>query len=106
MQRWPELADRGVGCLERGDVDGLAALVDENFDLRASIWDLLPRDHEMVAIGRECGAGVKFAGSGGAVVGVLRDPAGFAELESAYRDAGYAVLRPATGAAAGEVQTA
>ena len=74
---------------------GFGRAVDENFDTRASIWTLGQRDRELVAIGRGAGAAVKFAGSGGAVIGVLDDEAAFELVASAYREAGYAAIRPA-----------
>ncbi|TMA51877.1 MAG: hypothetical protein E6J76_08790 [Deltaproteobacteria bacterium] len=62
--------------------------------MRASIWNLTARDHELVAVGRRRGAAVKFCGSGGSVLGVMRDDAEYPALETAYRDAGCSILRP------------
>ena len=53
-----------------GDVDRLSHLIDDNFNLRSSIYNLPPWQAEMVEIARECGASAKFAGSGGAIVGI------------------------------------
>jgi glucuronokinase len=94
MRVFPTLADAGVECLEKLDTEGLCRLVDRNFDLRSSIYTLHASDLAMVRIGREHGAGVKLCGSGGSVIGVLRDEARRAELERAYADAGYRVLNP------------
>jgi len=69
-------------------------LVDESFEVRASVWEVRPRDRAMVTIGRRGGAAVKLCGSGGAVVGALRDEAEYAALAAAYREAGYDILRP------------
>ncbi len=91
---FPALVDQGVACLRRGDHAGFRALVDRNFDTRASIWHLRARDVEMVRIGRARGAAVKFCGSGGAVVGVLPDDAGFPSVEKAYTEAGFRALVP------------
>ena len=92
---FPRLVDRGMECLARGDRAGFGRAVDENFDTRASIWTLSERDRELIAIGRGAGAAVKFAGSGGAVIGVLDDEAAFEHVASAYRAAGCAAIRPA-----------
>ena len=51
-------------------------------------------DREMVEIGRSLGAAVKLCGSGGAVVGAPSDPRAFGEIEKAYRDSGYPLIRP------------
>jgi len=94
MQVFPKLADRGLLCLEGGDFDGLRALVDENFDTRAEIFPLSDEDRDMVAIGRRERAAVKLCGSGGAVLGVMREAEDFPRLRARYRDAGYRILRP------------
>ena len=88
------LVDEGLVCLERRDVAGLMRLVDRNFDTRASIWKLRERDVAMVRLGRALGAAVKFCGSGGAVLGVMRDEAEFPALARAYAEAGFPCIRP------------
>jgi glucuronokinase len=92
-----ELAELGRRCLESGDFAALRELVDRNFDTRASIWPLSPEDREMVELGRRRGAAVKLAGSGGGVIGVLRDEADWPDLAASFRDSGYPVLRPEVG---------
>jgi len=94
MAVFPRLVDEAMARLEAGDHAGFAACVDRNFDTRASIWTLSRRDCELVALGRDAGCGVKQTGSGGAVVGVLRDAGAFTAVEQAYMQAGYCVARP------------
>lgn len=94
MAVFPRLVDEGLRCLEGGDVAGLQRLVDRNFDTRASIWPLRERDLAMVRIGRAEGAAVKFCGSGGAVLGVLRAAAEYPAVEKAYARAGFRALQP------------
>ncbi|MBI1784253.1 GHMP kinase [Candidatus Sumerlaeota bacterium] len=91
---FPRLVDEGYPALLRGDFERLMRLVDKNFDTRAKIWKLSDRDHEMVRIGRNLGAAVKFCGSGGAVTGVMREESIYPEIEIAYTQAGYKVIRP------------
>jgi len=98
MAIFPKLVDEGVACLERGDLDGFRHCVDRNFDTRAAIWPLRERDVEMVRVGRERGAAVKFCGSGGAVVGVLRSPDAYPPLARAYAAAGFRSLVPTVAA--------
>jgi len=88
------LAAEGVDVLRRRDAGRLSRLVERNFELRAQVWGLDPRDAELVDIGRRRGAAVKLAGSGGAVVGVVRDEQQGATVAEAYRDAGRGFLRP------------
>ena len=58
------------------------------------IWPTRARDVELVEVGRAAGAAVKYAGSGGAVVGALREEAQRAAVEAAYAEAGFSCLRP------------
>lgn len=94
VENLPQLADEGHQSLLRGDHVRLMRLVDENFDLRASIWSVSARQREMVELGREAGAAVKFAGSGGAVVGIFSEESKYPVVESAYHRAGFEVFRP------------
>ncbi len=94
MATFPKLVDEGIAHLEAGDHAGFAAVVDRNFDTRASIWNLTERDVELVAIGRRSGCAVKQTGSGGAVVGVMKQGVGFDDVAGAYESAGYHVVRP------------
>jgi len=97
MRELPRLVERGVGCLHSGDRQGFMQCMDANFDLRASIWRLSDADRQLVSIGRDAGAAVKFAGSGGAVVGALAGEDGRERVEAAYRRAGFPILRPRLG---------
>lgn len=91
---FPSIVDEGLPALMKEDRKTLMRLVDKNFDTRAAIWTLSARDHEMVRIGREQGAAVKFCGSGGAVLGIMQDEADYAKIEKAYLAAGYKIIRP------------
>jgi len=91
------LAGDGVEALRQRDATRLGRLIERNFEVRARVWGLDPRDGELVAIGRRRGAAVKLAGSGGAVVGLVRDAEHGAALAEAYRDAGCGFLRPRVG---------
>ncbi len=70
MQRFAGFAEEGRQALLDGDVDRLHNLIDANYDQRKSIYDLPPWQAEMVETARACGASAKFAGSGGAIVGI------------------------------------
>ncbi len=88
-----ELVNRGVECLKRVDLEGFRELMDENFNTRASIWNLNKEDSKMVHIGRSCGAAVKFCGSGGSVVGAMQGESQFPQIEQAYLQAGYKIMK-------------
>lgn len=94
VAEFPGLVERGVQALRDKDVDLFRRLVDQNFDLRASVWPIRSRDRDLVTIGRDLGAAVKFCGSGGAVVGVPRSPRDLPRLQQAYQRSGCGFLEP------------
>jgi len=81
MERFAELTVQARAALLRGDTAELSRLMDENFDLRRSIVQLRPEHIEMLETARSLGVSAKFAGSGGAIIGVCPDDATFAELK-------------------------
>ena len=89
-----ELADAARALLQAGDHEGLARLIDRNFDLRAEIFPIRDEDLAMVRTARSTGASCKFCGSGGAVVGTYTGEAMLAELRRAMEGAGYEFLVP------------
>jgi glucuronokinase len=88
------LADAARAALERGDHDGLARIIDRNFDLRRSIFDIRQEDLRMVETARRAGASCKFCGSGGAVVGTVPGHDAMERLRQAMKSAGYAFFAP------------
>jgi glucuronokinase len=88
------LVEEGGRALETGDRHALRRVVDRNYDVRASLCRLSPEAARLVTIGRARGAGVKFCGSGGAVVGVVEDEGELSAMEEDYRAAGCGFLRP------------
>jgi glucuronokinase len=94
MQRFAQLAEDARSALQNKEYHWLGRLMDENFDLRASIYNLSSRNIELVQTARRLGCSSKFAGSGGAVVGILSDESVFPKLEEAYRKIGANVIRP------------
>ena len=94
MQQFAELTVRAREYLESGDVDGLDKALDENFDLRKSICNVPCEQERMIQAARGAGASAKFAGSGGAIIGVYRDEAAFTRLRAALAPIGCRVIRP------------
>jgi len=94
VARWAPGVDAGLAALAEGNVDRLISLVNENFDLRASLFPIAPRDRQMIDLGRSLGAGTKFCGSGGAVLAVTRDEHQQEALRQAYTAAGFEALLP------------
>ena len=88
------LADDGRAALEGRDVPGLRELVNRNFDLRASLFAISPRDRRMIELGRELGAATKFCGSGGSVLALPRSFDELEPLRRAYQDSNFLAIVP------------
>ena len=94
MQRCADLTREGRECLLRGDRRRLAELIDENFDHRARIYQLEPRNVEMVRVARSLGASAHYAGSGGSILGTYEDPGMIERLRKALEPLGCRVIVP------------
>lgn len=97
MARFAELAAAGRTALDKGDAAlEWPSLIDEAYELRRSIWTITDVDTALVETGRSIGAGVAFAGSGGAVVGCVADVSGLDDAAGAYAriGAGFHVIAP------------
>lgn len=94
MQRFADIAAQGHDAILAHDVEKLSALIDENFNVRRSIYKLPGWQETMVETARSCGASAKFAGSGGAIVGIYRDEDMLRDLEQALAAIGSRVFRP------------
>lgn len=94
MERCAELAAEGRQALLDRDVERLSGLIDANFNVRRGIYNLPDWQLNMVETARACGASAKFAGSGGAIVGVYRDEAMYNELCQRMAEIGSRVFKP------------
>ena len=95
MERFAEIARQGKEALEQGDHERFGELMDENFDLRAGLVRLSPANIQMVETARKLGACAKYAGSGGAVIGLCPDHDLFQKLKQEFAKIGCVVLKPA-----------
>ena len=94
MQQFAHFAEEGRNALLAGDLLRLSQLVDANYNLRHSLYDLPPWQKQMVDIARDCGASAKFAGSGGAIVGLYESEEMLAEMKSRLAKIGTHVIVP------------
>jgi glucuronokinase len=94
MRQFARLAAQSRTALLERDVTRLGALMNENFDLRRTLYDLPAWQLQMVEVARACGASAKFAGSGGAIVGICRDDAMFETLRTRLAEIGSRTIRP------------
>lgn len=94
MRRLAELTDQVKACLLEHRPADLPGILNENFDLRARIFPIAPRHSRMVETARAAGACAKFAGSGGAIVGLYEDDDHFDRLRRSLEEIGCIVLQP------------
>ena len=94
MQTYRELTDRARAALLDGNWDELGRCINANFDLRRTIMNIAPENLRMVEAARSAGASAKFAGSGGAIVGLYRDGRHYQQLSDALASIRCTVIRP------------
>jgi len=94
MQTYRTLTDQGREALMSGNWPELGRVMDASFDLRRSIMNIAPENLHMVEAARAAGASAKFAGSGGAIIGLYRDGRHYQQLSDALAKVRCTVLRP------------
>ena len=73
MARKADLVDRAVAALRAGHRDRISPIMDRDFDLRRSVYDLPADQLRMVDVARRHGSHAEFAGSGGSAIGTYED---------------------------------
>jgi glucuronokinase len=94
MQHFAGLTVRGREALLNEDAATLSELINENFDTRRSLYQLPSWQVKMVDMARRCGASAKFAGSGGAVIGIYQGEAMFNEIRDRMAEIGSITIKP------------
>jgi glucuronokinase len=94
MIQFADLAAQGRQAIRNQDLAHLSHLIDANFDLRRTIYQLPDWQVEMVETARSCGASAKFAGSGGAIIGLYQDEGMLAQLRERLTAIGSKVIVP------------
>ena len=95
MSRLAALAGRAHAAVLARDAAALGHAIDASFDERAAILNLDPRHVAMVRAARANGASANYAGSGGAIVGLLGGSADrFGDLQDALCAVGATTVRP------------
>ncbi len=89
-----DYARQARDALVSGDIGRFRGAMDSNFDARTRIYNLNPKHVRMIELARELGAAANFAGSGGAIVGVLNGQQNFDALKQRFMQEGCAVIRP------------
>ena len=95
MQQFARFAQEASDLIKIDQGARIGPLMDANFDLRADLCKISSGNVKLVHTGRKLGAHVKFAGSGGAVIGVYDgDPKQLEKLKEAYAAFGAHVVIP------------
>ncbi len=94
MLKFAALAALAREAILKRDTARLSTLMDENFNTRRSICQLAAKHIEMIEVARRAGASAKFAGSGGAIVGIYSDEAMFERLTNELGAIGCQVIKP------------
>lgn len=94
MKDFAGYAQQARDLILAGRGQEIGPLMDMNFDRRRSIFNLDPRNVDMVERARSVGAHAKFAGSGGAIIGTYADDDMFKALLRVMHDGGIAVIKP------------
>ncbi len=94
MAAWAGYAEQGRDALLRRDYAALGRLIDDNYNLRASIYRISEGNAQMIQTAREAGATANFAGSGGAIVGTYEGERMYETLVSAMKPLGVVVIKP------------
>lgn len=95
LEQRPLLPDgTPVSPVDPGWLGQLNSLINENFDLRASLYDVGGGNLDMIRTARACGASAKFAGSGGAIVGFYGDTEILDRLTKSFQRKGIRVIVP------------
>jgi len=94
-RRGREILVAAAGSGETGSAFAkLSELVNANFDLRDRIFNVAPENRRMVMTARSAGASAKFAGSGGAIVGLYEDEAQYERLTTTLASIGCTTMKP------------
>lgn len=94
MEKFAGFAQEAYDLMQTGACDEVGPLMDQNFELRKSLYTLSPGDLAMVEMARSVGAHCKFSGSGGAIVGTYDDEDMFEMLDNEFLDSDVILVKP------------
>jgi glucuronokinase len=95
MKRFAALAQKARDLIVAGRGKEIGPLMDENFNLRSSLLPISAGNLELIKTGRGVGASVKFAGSGGTLIGTYDgDPDRWKRICKVYSEIGAKVFIP------------
>jgi len=94
MTEFADLAQQARDAIVAGKMEKLPALLNANFDLRDRIFNVAEANRRMVMSARGVGCSAKFAGSGGAIIGLYEDEEQYQRLVSVMSAIGCTTIKP------------
>ncbi len=94
MDAYRPLVEQGLVALLAGDISTLAECMDQNFELRASLFSINEEDQAMINLCRRHGSAAKLCGSGGSVLALMKCKEEWSALEVEAKGAGITVVEP------------
>lgn len=94
MSEFADLAQQARDVIVSGLLKHLPAIMNANFDLRDRIFNVAEANRHMVMTARSTGCSAKFAGSGGAILGIYEDEAHFQRLVQVMASIGCTTIKP------------
>jgi glucuronokinase len=94
MREFGEITTWFRDALLIGDLPTMNELINRNFNLRASIYNLSRRNWDLINCARNVGASSKFCGSGGAIVGIYTDEKMYQRLEIEMKKIQASLIKP------------
>jgi glucuronokinase len=94
MEEFAEITTQFRDAFLAGDLPTMNELINRNFNLRASIYQLSKRNWELINCARNVGASSKFCGSGGAIVGIYTDEQMYHRLETEFKKIQACIIKP------------
>jgi len=94
MAKLAKIAQGAKSVLGKGKMDDFGHLMKWNFTTRLGLYGDIGQDNiKMIEIATELDCPVKLPGSGGAVIGLYKDEAQYQQLEQAYYDQGFEIVK-------------
>lgn len=94
MHTWADLAQQSRDLIVAGRGREIAPLINANFDLRRTLYQIAKGNIDMIEAARSVGASSKFTGSGGAIVGTYDDEKMYQALAKKMESMGLKIIKP------------
>lgn len=94
MKDFAGFAQEVYALLKANRGNEIGPWLDKNFNRRRSIYNLDPKNIDMVERARSVGASAKFAGSGGAIIGAYEDERMYRRIEEVFAQTSAVVIKP------------